>query len=307
MKDLENTTDFRSRSLLDTDLYKLMMQQAILQHFPKTNATYKFTNRSTEKRFSRECFELVKHSISRLAELRLTTKEAEWLKTNCPYFTQDYLHYLCSYRFRPDEQVKIELQVTSEPGADAEEGHIIMKISGLWVEVVLYEVPVMSILSEAYFLTVDRCWTYEGQEEFAYQKAKRLIEAGISFSELGTRRRRSYRGQDIVLQGLTQGNNELSGQGMRGQLVSTSNPHFAMKYGLSVMGTITHEWVMAVNKQYVSETHTNLGALFRLRQSVATKMETVWQWIYGKQHSRPRSQTLFILFPPIPSRPTCLI
>ncbi|CAE6412669.1 unnamed protein product [Rhizoctonia solani] len=246
MADLENTTDFRPRSLLDTDIYKFTMQQAVLQHFPKTNVIYRFTNRASEMLFSRECFELVKQSISRLSELQLTEEEAEWLKTRCPYFTEDYLNYLRSYRFRPHEQVKMELHVTSEPGADVEQGHITMEISGLWVETIPYEVPVMSILSEAYFLTVDRSWTYEGQEELAYDKAKRLIQAGVTFSDFGTRRRRSYHGQDLVLQGLTRANKELSEHGVRGRLASTSNPHFAMKYNLSAIGTIAHEWIMGI-------------------------------------------------------------
>ncbi|KDN48592.1 hypothetical protein RSAG8_02579, partial [Rhizoctonia solani AG-8 WAC10335] len=215
----ENATDFRPRSLLDTDLYKLTMQQAVLQHFPKTNVTYRFTNRSKEMLFSRGCFELVKQSVSRLSELQLTEKEAEWLKTRCPYFTENYLDYLRSYRFQPDEQVKMELQVTSEPGADVEEGHITIDISGLWVETILYEVPVMSILSEAYFLTVDRGWTYENQEEIAYQKAKHLIQAGVAFSDFVGKRLRAD---------------------------SRAQPHFAMKYDLSAMGTIAHEWIMAI-------------------------------------------------------------
>ncbi|CEL55749.1 nicotinate phosphoribosyltransferase [Rhizoctonia solani AG-1 IB] len=246
MADLENTTDFRPRSLLDTDLYKLTMQQAILQHFPKINVTYRFTNRAQEMLFSRECFELAKQSISRLSELRLTSKEAEWIKANCPYFTEEYISYLHSYRFRPDEQVKMHLDVTSEPGAEVEEGHIVMEISGLWVETIPYEVPVMSILSEAYFLTVDRAWTYEGQEELAYQKAKQLIQAGITFSDFGTRRRRSYHGHDLVLQGLIRGNKEFGGKEAHGRFTSTSNPHFAMKHNLSAMGTIAHEWIMGI-------------------------------------------------------------
>ncbi|KAF8753533.1 Nicotinate phosphoribosyltransferase [Rhizoctonia solani] len=221
--------------------WMLTMQQAILHHFPKADVTYRFTNRAKEMLFSRECFELAKQSIARqfqiyfivsqhslpsetgLSELQLTVKEAEWLKDNCPYFTEEYISYLRSYRFRPNEQVKMDLHVTSEPGAEVEEGHITMEISGLWVETIPYEVPVMSILSEAYFLTVDRGWTYEGQEELAYQKAKQLIKAGISFSDFGTRRRRSYHGQDLVLQGLIRGNKEFSGQEARGRLSSTSN------------------------------------------------------------------------------------
>ncbi|KAJ1307851.1 hypothetical protein OPQ81_001932 [Rhizoctonia solani] len=173
-------------------------------------------------------------------------EEIEWLIANCPYFTKEYIDYLRSYRFRPDEQVKMKLHVTSEPGSVTEEGYITIEISGLWVETILYEVPVMSILSEAYFLTVDRVWTYEGQEELAYQKAKHLIQAGVSFSDFGTRRRRSYHGQDIVLQGLIRANKEFSGQGVRGRLASTSNPHFAMKYALPAVGIVAHEWIMGI-------------------------------------------------------------
>lgn len=246
MADLEDTKDFRPRSILDTDLYKLTMQQAVLQHFPTANVTYRFTNRAKEMLFSRECFELAKQSVNRLSELQLQPNEAEWLRNNCPYFTEDYIAYLTSFRFRPEEQVRMELHVTSPPGANVEEGYITMDINGLWAETILYEVPVMSILSEAFFLTVDRGWSYEGQEELACEKAKQLIQAGVSFSDFGTRRRRSYHGQDLVLGGLIRGNNELSGEGFRGKLTSTSNPHFAMKHGLSTIGTIAHEWIMGI-------------------------------------------------------------
>ena len=88
----------------------------------------------------------------------------DWLRKNCPYFTEDYLDYLGSYRFQPKDQIKMDLHVTSEPGSEVEEGYITIDVSGLWVETILYEVPVMSILSEAFFLTVDRGWSHEGQE-----------------------------------------------------------------------------------------------------------------------------------------------
>ncbi|KAG8737948.1 nicotinate phosphoribosyltransferase, partial [Ceratobasidium sp. 428] len=160
MADLQDTKDFRPRSILDTDLYKLTMQRAVLQHFPKSNVTYAFTNRSKDMLFSRESYELAKESVGRLAELKLQEKEIGWLEENCPYFTDDYIAYLSSYRFRPAEQVKMEFQATKEQDF----GAITIEISGLWVETILYEVPVMSILSEAFFLTVDRGWSYEGQE-----------------------------------------------------------------------------------------------------------------------------------------------
>lgn len=99
-----------------------------------------------------------------LSELKLKPSEKDWLSKNCPYFTEDYLDFLGSYRFRPREQIKMEFHVTSEPGAPVEEGYISLSITGLWADTILYEVPVMSILSEAYFLIVDRGWSEEGQE-----------------------------------------------------------------------------------------------------------------------------------------------
>ncbi|PWN51014.1 hypothetical protein IE53DRAFT_368409, partial [Violaceomyces palustris] len=51
------------RSILDTDLYKFTMQQAILHHFPTSQVSYKFTNRSKEMRFTRKSVEKVKQYV----------------------------------------------------------------------------------------------------------------------------------------------------------------------------------------------------------------------------------------------------
>lgn len=44
-------------SFLDTDLYKLTMQNAVFQHYPDAHVTYSFTNRTPEKKFSRKAFD----------------------------------------------------------------------------------------------------------------------------------------------------------------------------------------------------------------------------------------------------------
>jgi len=41
-----------TRSLLDTDFYKLLMLQFIWKQFPKTNSSFSFLNRSAEVRFA---------------------------------------------------------------------------------------------------------------------------------------------------------------------------------------------------------------------------------------------------------------
>jgi nicotinate phosphoribosyltransferase len=56
--------------------------------------------------------------------------------------------------------------------------------------------------------------------ELAYEKGAKLLEAGCVFSEFGTRRRRSYHVQDVVLDQLIRAEKNHPG---RGKLSATSN------------------------------------------------------------------------------------
>ncbi|KAF9000761.1 nicotinate phosphoribosyltransferase [Cyathus striatus] len=215
------------------------MQQAVLQHFPDVQATYKFTNRDKTVLFSRHCVERFRTAVSFFTDLSLTKEEHSWLSNTCPFLTEDYLSYLSSFRYKP-EQVRITYQPVSQDGLM---GNLEIEASGPWVETILWEVPLMATLSETYFQIVATDWDYNDQEELAYTKAKSLLEAGCSFSEFGTRRRRSYYTHDIVLASLVRAAKETTSQA---SLSGTSNVHFAHKYGLAPIGTIAHEWFMGV-------------------------------------------------------------
>ena len=117
---------------------------------------------------------------------------------------------------------------------------------GLWVDTILYEIPLLALISEAYFKFCDRDWTYAGQVEKARRKGAQLLENGCIFSEFGSRRRRDYHTQDLVLQGLRQAQDDATHNGWKGKLSGTSNVHFAMKHGLLPVGTVAHEWFMGV-------------------------------------------------------------
>ncbi|KAH9481535.1 putative nicotinate phosphoribosyltransferase [Psilocybe cubensis] len=241
------------QSILDTDLYKLTMQQAVLHHFPDTEGTYRFTNRNKGVLFSRQCIERFRTAVSHFTILFLTHTEREWLARTCPYLTPEYLSYLSSYRFKP-EQVKIKYTpVTS----DNLKGTVDIDVSGPWVETILWEVPLMACLSECYFQEVDTDWNYDNQDELAYSKGKTLLENNCAFSEFGTRRRRSFQTQVIVIEGLLRASKDLPGSG---KFTGTSNVHLAHLYGLSPIGTIAHEWFMGVGALKGYE-HANTKAL----------------------------------------------
>ncbi|KAH9838774.1 nicotinate phosphoribosyltransferase [Rhodofomes roseus] len=247
-------------SLLDTDLYKFTMQQAVLRHFRDVQATYRFTHRDKDVPFTRECIDAFRDSVSKFGALSLSDEECAWLKATCPYFSDEYLHYLRQYHFKP-EQVAIRFVPLEH---DANLGHPEIEAVGPWLETILWEVPLMACLSELYFNVVDTDWNYAGQEEQSYAKAEDLIKAGCSFSEFGTRRRRSYHNQDIVVQGLVRATKDFSGPG---KLTGTSNVHLARLHGLSPVGTIAHEWFMGIGASKGYE-HANGIAL------------TLWEEVY---------------------------
>jgi nicotinate phosphoribosyltransferase len=45
------------QSLLDNDLYKFSMQQAVLKLYPNIHVTYGFTNRDSKMKFTKEAYD----------------------------------------------------------------------------------------------------------------------------------------------------------------------------------------------------------------------------------------------------------
>ncbi|KAI0259862.1 nicotinate phosphoribosyltransferase, partial [Gloeopeniophorella convolvens] len=218
---------------------QLTMQQAVLHHFPDAQCTYRFVHRDPDVYFTRACYEQFVASISQFSTLALTDAEHAWLARTCPYFTPAYLAYLAAYRFDP-AQVTVAF-VPRAPGSP--DGRLEIEARGPWAEAILWEVPLMAALSEIFFATADTDWSDAGQDERAYAKGARLLGAGCTFSEFGTRRRRSYRVQDLVVGQLVRAERDHPGAG---RLSGTSNVHLAHKHGIAPVGTIAHEWFMGI-------------------------------------------------------------
>lgn len=198
-------------------------------------------------RFSSECVSVIKNSIERaslltdLASLQLTPEERKWLEVTCPYLCADYLDYLENFRFNPSEQVSVSFT----PDADGR-GNLALEIHGKWRDVIMYEVPIMAIISEAYFTNCDTDWSIAGQFECAKRKGMQMFSGGIMLSEFGTRRRRSFETQDVVIRGLLAAEAELPQSEGNGRLLGTSNVHLARMYNLVPVGTVAHEWTMGI-------------------------------------------------------------
>lgn len=189
-----------------------------------------------------------------LENLSLSTEEFDWLMARCPYLTRDYLIYLRAFRFNPSEHVQLDYKQDSKGY-----GEIHINVKGLWRETILYEIPLLALVSEAYFKFCDRDWNHDGQEEQAYEKGLKLIQGGCVFSEFGTRRRRDSKTQHMVIQGLKRAAQDSAEYA--GKLTGTSNVYFAMQYGLDPVGTMAHEWFMGIaasEDDYEDATRTGL-------------------------------------------------
>ncbi|EDU50354.1 PncB Nicotinic acid phosphoribosyltransferase [Pyrenophora tritici-repentis] len=233
-------------SLLDTDLYKLTMQCCILKFFPDVSVTYSFTNRTPDKKLSRAAFKWLQAQVDKLENVAVSDEELKFLKDNCPYLNAQYLHFLSTFRLKPSKQLKLSFEPASDTGSDSDQGDFYIHTEGLWLDTILYEIPLLALVSEAYFKFVETDWSHQGQVEKAYEKGRALLEKGCIFSEFGSRRRRDYHTQDLVLQGLRRAVDEGTKAGWKGKLSGTSNVHFAMKHGLVPIGTVAHEWFMGV-------------------------------------------------------------
>ncbi|KAE9983947.1 hypothetical protein BLS_003352 [Venturia inaequalis] len=248
-------------SLLDTDLYKLTMQCCVLKYFPEVQVTYKYTNRTPDMKFTREAVRWLSKQVQKLADLSLSTDELTFLKTNCAYLSEPYLHYLSTFRMYPDKQVHLKFVPQKDTDSDEDTGDIELTTSGTWLETILYEIPLLALISETYFKFINRDWSYAGQVEKAKLKGTELLKNGCMISEFGSRRRRDYHTQDLVLQGLRQAQDDASHNGWSGKLTGTSNVHFAMKHELTPIGTVAHEWFMGVAAVTNDYEHANETAL----------------------------------------------
>jgi len=233
------------KSILDNDLYKISMMNYALELFPEATVVYKFKNRG-HQRFNQKFMVEFQKQINSLKDLKLINEEYIYLKENYTYLTHGYFEYLKNFRYDP---TKVFICLTKDNDLE-------LSITGTWVDRVLFEVPLMAIISELYFAIIDTNWNYEGQEEKAYEKIKKLSEAGCLFVEMGTRRRRSFKTQDMFIQECI----KYSKENTNSTFLGTSNVYFAKKYGIKCYGSQAHEITQAA-QALNSYNHCNYYAM----------------------------------------------
>jgi len=233
-------------SLLDTDLYKFSMMQVVLHQYPAAQVEYRFKCRDQGVELA-SCVDEIRSELAALCQLRFTPDELDYLRS-LRYIKSDFVDFLGLFQLN-------EKYVDIAPSATTP-GEIELRIRGPWLHTILFEVPLLAIISEVYFR--------RRHPGFAMDEGRRRLRTKIALlrdtpgytecklADYGTRRRYSRDWHREVVATLH--------EGLGSQLAGTSNVWLAWQLGLTPLGTLAHEYLQA---------HQALGPRLRDSQVVA--------------------------------------
>ena len=223
-------------SLLETDLYKFSMGQAIYHQFPDYKTTWSFKCRNEEVRFTAEMVDEIRAQIRAYCDLRFTEEELTYLD-KIKWIKGSYIDFLRIWKPRFEDFTI----------ADESACGLSIETRGTWLNTSMYEIPTLAIVNEVYFrMNCDYDRLFDSYQRRLDEKLKKLSDNEYrlsSFSEFGLRRRLSAEAQELAVAGLK------AAEGIgSSRFVGTSNVYLAKKYGVLPVGTMAHEWIMCVGQ-----------------------------------------------------------
>ena len=222
-------------SLLETDMYKFSMGQAIYHQFSEYKTTWSFKCRNTDVHFTDEMVDEIIRQIKLYCKLNFTEEELEYLD-GIKWIKGSYVDFLRLWKPRFED-----FEITK----DAECG-LAIETKGTWLNTSMYEIPTLAIVNEVYFrmnYNYDRL--KRSFEDRLNEKIRRVTTGELNlgaFSEFGLRRRLSAEAQEMAVKTLAEHSYPAS------KFVGTSNVYLAKKFGLTPVGTMAHEWIMCVGQ-----------------------------------------------------------
>jgi len=217
-------------SLLDTDLYKFTMMQVVLHHFPGAQVEYRFRCRTPGVDLTPD-LEAIRGEVAGLCALRFSEQELDYLRS-LRFLKSDFVDFLGLFHFNGKY---ISIEKGPAPGG------VDIVIRGPWLHTILYEIPVLAIVSELYFRrTQPRPDLAEGRRRLrAKIDLVHTVEPAIDFkiSDFGTRRRFSRAWHEEVIGTLK--------RRVPQYFAGTSNVLLAMESGVTPLGTMAHEYMQA--------------------------------------------------------------
>ncbi|MBH0085318.1 nicotinate phosphoribosyltransferase [Psychrobacter sp. SCQQ22] len=227
-------------SLLDNDLYKFTMLQAMLHQFPQTHGVYRFRCRNNKDALYplADIKEQLERQLDSLCELRFLEDELEYLR-GLRFMRSDFVDYLELFKLK-----RRFITVSTD-----EEGRLFIDIEGPMIQAMFFEVFVLAIVNELYFDALSSDIVIEEGQRRLDEKvvllhqyaAEQTKENGDTppfiVADFGTRRRFSKAWQAHVVQTLHHAEPKI--------VSGTSNVYLAKKLGMTPIGTMAHEFMQA--------------------------------------------------------------
>ena len=225
------------RSLIDTDFYKLLMCQSVFRNRPDAQVTFSLINRTKSIRLADIVDEgMLREQLDHVRTLSLSRGESTWLRGNMFYgkrqmFRSDFMEWFENLRLPPYHLEKVD-------------GQYELTFEGSWPEVMLWEIPALSILMELRGRVVmSSMGKFELEILYAramtklWEKIERLRKVpDLHVADFGTRRRHSFMWQDWCVQAMH--------EGLGDSFTGTSNCLIAMRREVEAIGTNAHELPM---------------------------------------------------------------
>jgi len=221
------------RSLLENDLYKFTMWQALLHSHPNAHTEYAFVCRNTPAYPLAELLGDVNRELDHLCTLTFADDELDYLR-GLRFIKSDFVDFLTVFRL----QRKF---VT----AAAEGDTLTIRAAGPQVHVMAFEIYVLYIVNELYFRRFEQAPALQEGRRRLEQKIAALRQFGsepgrrnpFEFFDFGVRRRFSGVWQDEVVATLARDVPQF--------FKGTSNVFLAKKYKLVPIGTMAHEYLQS--------------------------------------------------------------
>ena len=138
------------------------MMQVVLHHFPEAQVEYRFRCRNANINLA-PFLDEIRDEIRGLCALRFTMQELDYLR-RWRFFKSDFIDLLGLFSL--DERF-IEVSHSADSPRDID-----ITIKGPWLHTILFEVPVLAIVSEVYYRnTVPAPDFVEGRQRLAAKVA----------------------------------------------------------------------------------------------------------------------------------------
>jgi nicotinate phosphoribosyltransferase len=233
----------------------------IIQTYPRAEVEYTFFDRNGTV-YPQGFDKLLQEQVNYMKNVVIQEDEIEFMLKKCYYLPKWFIDvFLRGFRFNTDE-VSISQDI---------DGHLHVSVKGKWYSAIIWEMPILSCVSELFHILNgdDKKYDLALETQKVRKKTVEIFANGLILGDMGTRRRFSFDHQKMVL---TQMKDVYENGKFSGFFTGTSNVWFAKELNLNPLGTMSHQ---------IISFEENVTSVFEVNHSVMEKWASVYNGDLG--------------------------